>query len=288
MTSPAGPNGGSGQTPPCGPGREHGLRRLRRLGCYPGAEFADRDALGLRVDTEGQWSRLLDAVRREQTAADRQQSVAGALQVGLTVVEGMLACSITEVSSSGAHTPAASNQLALQLDEAQYRAGSGPCVDAALQGHVQQVDVMSHDPRFAEFAQASVARGVHSSLSLPLKGAAWPAALNLYASHPGAFRSSHTHAVADLLARCTSALLQDHPHDVMQHMPPSSAHSQGELVRRAQQALAEVRGLTRYEAYTQLADWSHQQNRSIVAVAAELVNKTGQQHSEADGGQTDT
>ncbi|MCW2528009.1 MAG: uncharacterized protein JWM76_2869 [Pseudonocardiales bacterium] len=236
------------------------------------------------MDTQSQWARLLDAVRSSQPPADRDHAVAGALQIGMTVADGIVGCSITEVRPHGACTPASSNVLAIQLDQAQYRAGSGPCIAAAVQGRAQQVDDMTIDDRFARFAEASLAHGVHSSLSLPLSGARLPAALNLYAARPGLFQPSHTQAVADLLARCTSALLRDHDSSAVHHALPSSAHARGELVRRAQQALAETQDLTKFESYTQLADWSRQQNRSILVIAAELLERTGQQHSDADGG----
>lgn len=231
------------------------------------------------MDAQGQWARLLGAVRTAPPER-RRHALSEALQVGMTVVGGMRGCSITEIGPDGGRTPLTVNELALSLDEAQYQVHSGPCVEAAVQRCAQRVDVMSQDPRFSAFTNVAVVRGVHSSLSLPLAGGALPTALNLYAATPGVFQSARTRAVADLLARCTSALLGDAGIGTATDNTTTSAYAQGELVRRAQQVLAEQHGLTGAQAYSELVDCSRQLNRSIVAVATDVLERTGQKYSD--------
>jgi GAF domain-containing protein len=85
-------------------------------------------------------------------------------------------------------TPVATDALAVEVDEAQYRADAGPCVDAMRERQTYRVDDTSEDQRWPAFSDAAAAAGVLSSMSLPMsvddRGVG---ALNLYAKVPSAF-----------------------------------------------------------------------------------------------------
>jgi GAF domain-containing protein len=57
--------------------------------------------------------------------------------------------------------------LAVHLDERQYQAGFGPCMDAALTGQTITVDT-GQDTRYPDFSAAAHRRGVGHTVSLPL------------------------------------------------------------------------------------------------------------------------
>jgi transcriptional regulator with GAF, ATPase, and Fis domain len=55
------------------------------------------------------------------------------------------------------------------VDQAQYDAGNGPCVDAAASGDLQYFDGQNIPPQWRTFAQTAASEGVYSVVSFPLK-----------------------------------------------------------------------------------------------------------------------
>jgi len=97
---------------------------------------------------------------------------------------------ITMLDSRGRPTTAMySDERAPSIDEAQYRAGAGPCLDAWRLGHRVRLDDMTEArDRYPAFSEAALAHSVLSSLSLPLRSKASDVgALNLYATQTYAF-----------------------------------------------------------------------------------------------------
>src|SRR5215218_6923578 len=73
-------------------------------------------------------------------------------------------------ASSGparAKTVAFTGDLAVDLDERQYRSGFGPCLDAAVTGETILVDTKS-DTKYPEFSAGARRRGVFHSMSVGL------------------------------------------------------------------------------------------------------------------------
>lgn len=138
---------------------------------------------------------LLEAVGR---LAEQRSSV-GVLEQVVTlaprVVPAARRASVTVDRGSAPGTPAASDRIAERVDEAQYRTGQGPCLDAARTGQVVLASDLAIEPRWPQVTGELLQRhGVRSMLSLPLPmpmpmpaepGVA--AALNLSAARPQAF-----------------------------------------------------------------------------------------------------
>jgi GAF domain-containing protein len=107
------------------------------------------------------------------------------------VVPDLVGLSLALVAEGVTFTVAATKDHLALLDAVQYAVG-GPCVDAA----VQDVTIRGGDTaaglldehRWAEFARASAAHGVRSTLSLPLHAeGSVVGGVNLYAATPDAF-----------------------------------------------------------------------------------------------------
>ncbi len=171
-----------------------------------------------------------------------------------------------------------SDQLALDLDRAQYEAGDGPCMAAARERRRQYFDAATDGQRFPGFTAAAVERGVQSSISLPLTSADRSAALNLYATSRHAFDDERPRAVADLLARCVSVLLaRAHPADRPVAYEPAQddrlqdARARARLIADAEAVLIAGRSLSRSEAMSALIRRSRAEGRSIFEVARDVV-----------------
>ncbi len=110
--------------------------------------------------------------------------------VGLAqqTLPGRLESSVTLLTGDDATTAVYTGQLALALDECQYRLGDGPCMSAAA--HREPIEILDtrSETRWPEFAGAARGHGCLSTLSLPFplhEGVS--GSLNIYARRPAAF-----------------------------------------------------------------------------------------------------
>jgi GAF domain-containing protein len=125
-------------------------------------------------------------------------NVAEALQqivdVAVAVVPGADLASVTlRDPAGGFYTPIETDQLAVELDQIQYRTGEGPCVDCArIPGPAcARTDNLHDEPKWPLFGPAAAEHGMCSVLSTALLPDARPpqlsGALNLYSRYPRGF-----------------------------------------------------------------------------------------------------
>jgi len=84
------------------------------------------------------------------------------------VLPGEPLTSVTIVERGRPSTVASSGDLALQLDEQQYRLESGPCLSAATTGHPAEITDTRTDTQWPEFAAYAAEHGCDSILSVPM------------------------------------------------------------------------------------------------------------------------
>lgn len=221
------------------------------------------------MSQQQQWASVLSAASAGVTEVEA--ALRTAMQLGLGVAPSATACSVTEVTGSGFRTVVSANELAMDLDRAQYAADEGPCLVAASEGSVQSLDDMVTETAFPDFRVAAVRHGVHSSFSVPLTGSHRPAALNFYASAPHAFAPDRSRSVADLLARCVSTLLAgERPEPVAEAPALDAALARRGRLEQAQAALMASGRLSRSEAFDELVRRSRQQRRSVFDIVDDV------------------
>jgi len=94
-----------------------------------------------------------------------------------------------------------------EIDQAQYRTGDGPCVDAYHHGETNLIDSTREPGRWQEFRDSAARHGVLSTMSLPLITHDGPiGALNMYAETERAF-SDGDREVGELLTTQAAFLL---------------------------------------------------------------------------------
>ncbi len=156
-TLDAGSTGGSdgvprrAHTPAAGQGPGAQVRPPRRT--PPEATIEPQQAfaeLGALVVGETPLGEVLKRVAELATAC-----VPGAEEVSVTLLEG-------DKGRSAAFTGA----LAASLDERQYAAGFGPCIDAAQSGQVIRIDDTAAEETYPDFAAIAARQGVRSSVSV--------------------------------------------------------------------------------------------------------------------------
>jgi GAF domain-containing protein len=108
----------------------------------------------------------------ERVAALAKQTIPGAADVSVTLLQGGEAASV-----------AFTGPLSVQLDERQYEAGFGPCMDAAVSGRMIAISNTADSPTYPDFGRAAARRGIRHTLSMGLPVARQTiGALNIYAT----------------------------------------------------------------------------------------------------------
>jgi GAF domain-containing protein len=117
------------------------------------------------------------------------------------------ACGITVRRDGGPFSAAVSNELAGQVDEIQYGADQGPCLDALRTGTIVQVDNLNDERRWNEYRPHAIAHGITSSLSVPLiLDGERLGALNLYSDIRAAFTGPPREQAETFAGQCAAAL----------------------------------------------------------------------------------
>jgi GAF domain-containing protein len=106
-------------------------------------------------------------------------------------------------------TVASTAAFAVAVDECQYEAGYGPCLDALRLGTTVTVEDQAIEVRWPQYSPRAVEAGVGSSVSVPLQVAdEHVAALNIYGDVPHAFTAQAV-LVAEELAVYAGAVLNN-------------------------------------------------------------------------------
>jgi GAF domain-containing protein len=194
-----------------------------------------------------------------------KQTLPGAAEVSVTLMDDR---KVSSVVFTGA--------LASQLDERQYEAGFGPCMDAALTGATVTIPDTAHDPTYPDFGRAARRRGITHTLSIGLPVARQTiGALNIYGNDEHsfdeatrelatAFASYAAVAVANAGVYASTATLAAN----LQRALQSRA-----VIDQAKGILMGRHGITSDAAFDMLSTQSQSTNRKLRDLAGELVDE---------------
>ena len=181
--------------------------------------------------------------------AERAREVAPGL-VGVSVALRRLDVTFTLVATD--------DEIAT-LDAVQY-VSSGPCVDAVDLGHgiATSPDGLLSEPRWRDFARASAAAGIDSTLTLPVVGpdGGVVATVNLYGSSADTFEGRHG-LLADVFGAWAPGAVSNADLSFSTRRAAEEAPTRLEqvaLVDTATGIIAAQRGITVTEARAQLED----------------------------------
>ncbi len=131
------------------------------------------------------------------------------VKVAASALRDVSSASVTVPDGAAGTTLAATDRVALRIDEAQYAADDGPCLEALRTGTEVHVAELS-GARWPGTAASAVREGVYASLSVPMHNGERIGVLNLYANHVGAFGAEVTRADARVFARYAATIVAAH------------------------------------------------------------------------------
>ncbi len=196
-----------------------------------------------------------------------------------TVGPGPFSCGITARYDNRPVTVASSDAAALLLDESQYGVHEGSCLQAMRTGQAVYVADAQTDERWPGYLRAARARGLRSSLSLPLLADGQSVgALNVYNwDRADAFDAPTRAGAAVFAAQASTVLLL-----ALRHVQSSETTQQLETALRSRSVIDQAMGVimaqqgcTADEAFAILRAHSQHNNRKLRLVAQELVTEVG-------------
>jgi hypothetical protein len=122
-------------------------------------------------------------------------------------ISGSDMVAVTTLVARRPRSTGSTDALASEIDDLQCHSGVGPCPDAVRQQRVIRVDSTDYDERWPAFSRAAAARGILSSLSLPLVVHHRAiGALNCYSRTTAAFSASDERTASACAATAVIAL----------------------------------------------------------------------------------
>jgi len=109
------------------------------------------------------------------------------VEFAFATVDGSDVACISLRAADKVFTPAYSDPRALEIDELQYVAGEGPCLDAISKELTVYAEDLADDQRWPVFGPQAAALGMRSLMSCRLSANGTRGALNLYAELPRAY-----------------------------------------------------------------------------------------------------
>jgi GAF domain-containing protein len=221
----------------------------------PRVAFAELSKIML---SEHQLSEILGRV-----AELAKQTITGAADVSVTLIEDRRVSSV-----------AFTGELSAQLDERQYEAGFGPCMDAALSGATVTIENTAADPTYPDFGRAAARRGITHTMSIGLPVARQTiGALNIYGTAVGAFDAA-TQELATAFASYAAVAVANA--GVYASTATLAANLQRALQSRAviDQAKGILMGrhrITADAAFDMLSTESQATNRKVREIAGDVV-----------------
>jgi GAF domain-containing protein len=209
----------------------------------------------------------------------REHDVAAVLgriaEVAKRTIPGAAEASVTLIEGGHARTAAYTGSVALALDERQYEEEHGPCLDAAAGSVMLSVPDMASEDRWKKFAEAAVAAGVHSSLSMgiPIQDAV-VGALNMYGTARHAFDEQAMELASTFASYAAIALANAHLY--------ASSEALGAQMRQAMESRSVIdqaigvtivqEHCTPTEAFDLLVRLSQASNRKLRDIAQVIVD----------------
>ncbi len=135
------------------------------------------------------------------------ETLRGVAELANAAIGGSDMVGVTMLVAGRPRTAVSTDDIGSEVDEVQYQSGMGPCLDACAHRQVQRVDSTDNDDRWPAFSAAAAARGILSSLAVPLVAHHQViGALNYYSRTAAAFSADDERVAAPFALAAAMAL----------------------------------------------------------------------------------
>jgi transcriptional regulator with GAF, ATPase, and Fis domain len=231
----------------------------------------ERDAARRVDDVTTALERLAGAFEEEEELSVVLQRVCQ--QVVHAVPDAEIA-SITLLRDGDPYTATATGDSAHRIDQAQYDAGQGPCLEAARTGELQRVKVAEAAQQWPEFAAAASESAVLGYLSAPLfVDREYHGSLNLYDTGGNSFGALDAALLELYTTAAEAALRSARRHQAARETMAqlSSALTSRAVIDQAKGILMALHRIPADDAFELLVKASQEQNVKLREVAEDFV-----------------
>ena len=208
----------------------------------------------------------------QRVAEYAEQAVPAAAMTGITMlVEGR------------AKTAVYTDEAAPEIDSAQYETGIGPCLDSFRHRQVFRIHDTTKDDRWPPFSEAAAARGVRSTMSIPMiANHEGVGALNYYSTSANAFSAEDEEVGGQFGAQAAIVLANAQAywdaHQLSQNL--ATAMQSRAVIEQAKGILMGAQRCGADEAFQILVRASQRENRKLRDIAEALVARAQQAGSQ--------
>lgn len=190
-------------------------------------------------------------------------------------IEGCTAAGVTLLDAGRRPTTAASShEETLEVDQAQYAVGDGPCLDAFEHLRINRVDVEEAAARWPRFAAAARRLGIRSFLAAPLVVGETPlGSLNLYGHDAHAFDALDEPLLALFSAQASAVISSVRRYGEARSLvgQMEAALASRAVIEQAKGVLVALVGCDSEAAFDLMREWSQRSNTKLREVAGTLV-----------------
>jgi GAF domain-containing protein len=189
-------------------------------------------------------------------------------------VPGADMTSVTVLRGDAGETVAATSERVWEIDQDQYAAGDGPCLEAARTGKVVRTGVEEAARRWPDFTRSARSAGVGSYLAAPLLiDEEFAGSLNLYSEQPHGFAAFDEALLRLYTAAATAAIASERRHARARELASQLGQSLNSraVIDQAIGALMALRHLTAGQAFAELSRQSQNTNVKVRDIAAQLL-----------------
>lgn len=214
--------------------------------------------------------------RIDLATMDLQDVLSRVSELAKLTIPGADEVSVTLVEDGRATTAAFTGQLALELDEQQYKTGYGPCLDAASAGETIVIDDMAHEDRWPDFTPRALEQGAGSSMSvgLPIQQAI-TGAINVYSQGTRAFDDESAEVAKTFASYAAIGLANAHLYQSTAALAAQmeQAMASRAVIEQAKGIVAAEHRCSTEDAFTLISRRSQSSHRKLRDVAADIVTE---------------
>lgn len=169
----------------------------------------------------------------------------------------------------------ASNDVAAEIEELQFRTGEGPCIEAHRTGALVSEPDLAHSGRWPLFAPDATARGIGSIYAIPMQvGSARLGALDLYCEAPHTLTPAtldSAYLVTDIATALVLGFQADAPNGLSQLIEDLFEHRV--VVHQATGMVSVQLGVGLTDALVAIRGHAYATDRTVRAVASDVVDR---------------
>jgi GAF domain-containing protein len=182
---------------------------------------------------------------------------------------------ITMMVDGRHRTAVFTDETAPEIDQAQYDSGEGPCLDAFHDRQVYAIDDTSQEGSWPAFRAAAVAKGIKSTLSLPLVvDRAAVGAMNLYSREAHGFEPTDQDVGSAFAAQAAIVLANAQAYSDAYSLSQrlGEAMESRATIEQAKGILIAAQGCDEQEAFDLLVRASQRENVKLREIARRIVD----------------